>query len=81
MTTTASPTPAGTNAAAPAKNQAWVNVLDYGAVPDGVTDCTPAFQAAVDALDADKAFGGGTVFVPAAPNIYKSDGTLDRQGR
>ena len=37
------------------------NVLDYGAVGDGVTDNRAAFQAAVDAAIAA---GRGTVFVP-----------------
>lgn len=52
-----------------------VNVQDFGAVPDGRTDCTAAFQRAVDALDADPFLGGGTVFVPAAPNVVNDDGT------
>ena len=43
------------------------NVMDYGAVPDGITDCTAAIQAAVNA-----AVGGTnsptTVFFPYAPN-------------
>lgn len=37
-----------------------VNVRDYGATGDGVTNDTAAFHAAIDALPA----GGGTVFVP-----------------
>ncbi|MEM0977139.1 MAG: glycosyl hydrolase family 28-related protein [Pseudomonadota bacterium] len=35
-----------------------VDVTDYGAVPDGITDCVAAFEAA----DADA--GGRTIFVP-----------------
>jgi polygalacturonase len=38
------------------------NVLDYGAHPDGSTNSTEAFRAAIQAA---KAAGGGTVFVPA----------------
>jgi len=38
------------------------SVLDYGARPDGVTDCTAAFTAALNAVSAD---GGGVVQVPA----------------
>lgn len=38
---------------------ALVNVLDYGAVGDNTTDCTTAFQAAIDACP-----DGGTVFIP-----------------
>ena len=39
---------------------AVVNVLDFGAVGDGVTNDTAAIQAAVDSLT----YGGGTVFLP-----------------
>src|SRR6266849_7048395 len=42
----------------------YINVLQYGAVGDGVTDSTAAFQAAINALPAS----GGTVFVP--PGTY-----------
>ncbi len=38
------------------------NVLDYGAHPDGSTNSTGAFHSAIQAA---KAAGGGTVFVPA----------------
>ncbi len=38
------------------------NVLDYGAHPDGSTKSTGAFHSAIQAA---KAAGGGTVFVPA----------------
>lgn len=38
------------------------SVLDYGAVPDGRTNCAPAIQAAVDAA---AGAGGGTVCVPS----------------
>jgi hypothetical protein len=38
------------------------NVLDYGARPDGSTNSAGAFRAAIQAA---KAAGGGTVFVPA----------------
>lgn len=41
---------------------ATINVLDKGAVPDGITDCTTAIQSALDeAFNA----GGGGVFVPS----------------
>lgn len=42
------------------------NVLQYGAVGDGVTDCAAAIQAAIDAAEAA---GGGTVYMP--PGNYK----------
>jgi len=42
-----------------------VNVLDYGAVADGKTDSTAAFQKAIDALGAD----GGSVYVPAGKYV------------
>ena len=38
------------------------NILDFGAVPDGKTLCTPAIQAAVDTCAKS---GGGKVIVPA----------------
>jgi polygalacturonase len=38
------------------------SILDYGAVPDGRTNCAPAIQAAVDAA---AGAGGGTVLVPS----------------
>lgn len=38
------------------------NIVDYGAVADGVTVCTKSIQAAVDACAAE---GGGRVTVPA----------------
>jgi hypothetical protein len=41
------------------------NILDFGAVDDGVTDCAPAIRAAVDAA----AVGGGAVIVP--PGTYR----------
>jgi len=38
------------------------SILDYGAIPDGRTNCAPAIQAAVDAC---ARAGGGTVVVPS----------------
>ncbi len=38
------------------------SILDYGAIPDGRTNCAPAIQAAVDAA---AGAGGGTVLVPS----------------
>lgn len=38
------------------------NITEYGAVPDGVTDASPAFR---EALRACAKAGGGTVYVPA----------------
>lgn len=51
------------NAAAVAvPNGITLNLADFGAVGDGVTDNGPAFQRALDAL---ASAGGGTLFVPA----------------
>lgn len=47
------------------------NVLDAGAAGDGATDCTAAFQKA---LDQAAAAGGGVVDVPAGK--YRINGTL-----
>ena len=43
------------------------NVRDFGAVADGKTDSTQAFQAAIDAV-AEK--GGGVLFVPAGQYAF-----------
>ena len=48
-----------------------VNVVDYGAIADGVTDNTAAFALAVARLGS---VGGGTLWFPAAPLSY--NGTL-----
>ncbi|MER5503780.1 glycosyl hydrolase family 28-related protein [Streptomyces sp. NPDC002766] len=47
------------------------DIRDYGAVPDGVTDCAPAINRAVAA--AGKA-GGGTVTIP--PGTFRIDGLI-----
>ena len=47
------------------------SVADYGAKGDGKTDCTEAFQKA---LDAAFAIGGGNVFVPTG--VYDVKGNL-----
>lgn len=50
---------------------AGYNVLDFGAKGDGQTDCTDAFQ---EALNRMRSAGGGTVFVPEGRYVIK--GTL-----
>lgn len=50
---------------------AGYNVVDFGARGDGQTDCTGAFQQALDRM---AVAGGGTVFVPAGRYVIK--GTL-----
>lgn len=52
-------------------NGAYYNVLDFGAKADNLTDDQPAIQAAINAA---KAAGGGTVFLPAG--TYKVNDTL-----
>jgi hypothetical protein len=46
--------------------RAWFDVRAHGALGDGVTDDSRAFQAA---LDAARAAGGGVVFVPAGTYV------------
>ena len=50
---------------------AGYNVLDFGALGDGKTDCTMPFQQAMDGM---ARAGGGTVFVPEGRYVIK--GTL-----
>ncbi|MBR4379516.1 MAG: glycoside hydrolase family 28 protein, partial [Prevotella sp.] len=45
----------------PVIKEARINVAEYGAVGDGITDCTKAIQTAIDNLAAK---GGGQVFIP-----------------
>ena len=42
--------------------------MDFGAVADAVTDCTPAFQAALNKM---ASHGGGTVFVPGGAYAFR----------
>jgi hypothetical protein len=50
----------------------WLNVQDYGAIGDGATDNTSAFNKA---LTAANSLGGTTVLVP--PGTYLVNGTLE----
>jgi hypothetical protein len=52
------------------------NVLDYGAVGDGVTDDTAAFQAALDAAGAT----GGAVWAPASTYLIAGQLIIDDDG-
>lgn len=51
---------------------ASVNVLDYGAIPNGTTDCTSAIQAAIDSINVTN--GGGIVYFPKG--VYKTTATI-----
>lgn len=50
-----------------------VSVLKYGAVGDGVTDCSTALQSAIDAVSAS---GGGILFFPVGTFVVNSVLTL-----
>jgi Pectate lyase superfamily protein len=54
----------------PSSYLGWKNVMDYGAIGDGVNDDGPAIQAAVNAATADTSAGGGRVYFPPPPNYY-----------
>lgn len=54
-------------------DSAPISVLDYGAVGDGVTDDTAAFQAALNAASTS----GKSVFVPSATGYVISGVTID----
>jgi len=45
---------------------ASLNLVDFGATGDGITDDAPAFQKALDTL---AAAGGGTLFIPAGKYV------------
>ena len=47
----------------------WINVMDYGAVGDGVTDDTTAIQNALNAANVN---GGGIVYLPLATYLISS---------
>lgn len=49
------------------------NVVDYGAVADGTTDCTSAIQSAINAAVTE---GGGTVYFPYSTSTYIVSGAL-----
>lgn len=54
--------------------QDYISVKDFGAVGDGITDDTAAFNAAIAALPAD----GGTIYVPNAN--YRVNLTITKSG-
>ena len=56
---------------------ATLNLSDFGAVGDGVTDDGPALQQALDAL---AEAGGGTLFVPPGSYVVRTPVTKDFAG-
>ena len=45
------------------------NILDFGAIGDGVANDAPAFQTAIDAIDA---LGGGSLYIPNGTYLFTS---------
>lgn len=58
-------------------NGAPKNVLDYGAVGDGITDDTLAIQSAIDATSES---GGGTLYFPAGIYLMRSRDYINSAG-
>ncbi|MBZ0171406.1 MAG: hypothetical protein K8E66_03410, partial [Phycisphaerales bacterium] len=58
--------------------RAAVNVLELGAIADGLTDCAPAIQGAIDRVSKS----GGEVIIPAAekPYLIRSGLTIAADG-
>jgi hypothetical protein len=52
------------------------NVLDFGAVGDGTTDCTSAIQAAINSIATD----GGAVYFPPGEYVISSTLTISTYG-
>lgn len=52
-----------------------VNVKDFGAVGDGVTDDTAAIQAAIDSIIGVQPTGGGSVYIPKG--IYRTSRPIE----
>lgn len=58
-------------------NPSFLSVTDFGAVCDGSTDDTIAWQAAITQA---KANGGGTISMPAAASVITDTLTIDHSG-
>ena len=54
-----------------------LNLCDFGATGDGITDDAPAFQKALDAL---ATAGGGTLFIPAGKYVIATPVSKDFTG-